>query len=328
MDFGLLVLPLLAWIILCSLRCRHDLQLASDEQKTAVADAVPAINHPDLKSSTHEEHAELRSSATHEEHAELKSLATHEAAEVHTLEPLLTDRSSATLCESAASPSATWLLQKRDYHDQQAIHNLCRVQERLSTTRSAKTSPAKAGLSSRPGSSAGPHWAGSPRRAKVHGHELQWNARRPRRKEPRVGPGAYEPFEPLVKRRVLKEFSHVQSTSRMHVRRELSARSFRLDSSHAVPSPLDLHPHALDLVFGHLRRDDEQFTRPFDSGWGDSRALPARARGSRYDVGSLVVSEAAQIARATNEEERCESALLHRMSSQQAARFPRSSLGS
>lgn len=173
------------------------------------------------------------------------------------------------------------------------------------------------------------------------------------------GPGAYDPFEPRIRPRVLREFSHVPPTSHLHVRRELGQRSPRLlcgrvdaslsspargemqasmtspkrsiaaclvrpaasgqDADDAPPrggSPGPAAPawalvHACGggelLPFGQLPRSMEVAARAFDDAgvqWGDTRALPARAQGSRYAAASRVVSEDAQLARLSKQEQR------------------------
>ena len=100
----------------------------------------------------------------------------------------------------------------------------------------------------------------------------------PRRRLRRTpGPGEYDPFEARPRRRILKEFSHVGPTPRLHVRREYSQRSPRrahegaLTSSRASlgadadadPSgqhtSVEIDPRALSLLpYGYLPRSPEQ----------------------------------------------------------------------
>ena len=68
--------------------------------------------------------------------------------------------------------------------------------------------------------------------------------RRPRRRTP--GPGAYDPFEPRERRRVLKEFAHIGPTKHMHIRRDSSQRvlaySLMLSPSHSPAGGEEARP--------------------------------------------------------------------------------------
>lgn len=150
----------------------------------------------------------------------------------------------------------------------------------------------------------------------------------PRRRLRRTpGPGEYDPFEARPRRRILKEFSHVGPTPRLHVRREYSQRSPRRAHEGALTSSrvslgadadadpsgqhtsVEIDPRALSLLpYGYLPRSPEQVAaRTFNTygeRWGDCRVLPARAAGRRFHCGSRVVDEEARMARARAEEER------------------------
>lgn len=150
----------------------------------------------------------------------------------------------------------------------------------------------------------------------------------PRRRLRRTpGPGEYDPFEARPRRRILKEFSHVGPTPRLHVRREYSQRSPRRAHEGALtpsraslgvdadadPSgqhtSVEIDPRALSLLpYGYLPRSPEQVAaltfNTYGERWGDCRVLPARAAGRRFHCGSRVVDEEARMARARAEEER------------------------